>query len=203
MSSASSSSDEPPGVVVWDIETTSLDTKKGDVVQFAFMQLNPYTWDVEKQRSVYIYSSNLTQDSTEIHGITPERLSQPDVVKFVDAAPWIRRWLDGRIWVGHNIINYDIPLLEEQFRREGCGEFPRPAGVIDSLRFARKVVPRDKVRNYKLGTLANTFHLTEHQLHNALDDCAATRQTMMLVALHSALAKYACGGIWHTGGYDR
>ena len=183
-------------VVVWDLETTGLDTETADVVQFAFMLLDPVTWRVLKKRSVYIHSPNLTPESTAIHGITPARLQEPDVISFAKAAPWIRRWLDGRTWVGHNIVGYDIPLLKAQFKREECGEFPEPAGVIDSLAFTRAVVPRRAMRNFKLSTFAETFHLTDCKLHDALGDCMATYETMKLVALHSLLAKHAGEGIW-------
>ncbi|GAB3495822.1 DEDD exonuclease domain-containing protein [Nocardiopsis coralliicola] len=75
------------------------------------------------------------------------------------------------VLVAHN-APFDVGFL-----KAACAEQDRPwpnPRVLDTLVLARRLVPRDEVRNHKLATLAAHFGVPDAPTHRALDDARAT-----------------------------
>ena len=108
---------------------------------------------------------------SKIHGIT--RLQVADQPTFAKLAPTIFKLLNGRVWAGHNVADYDIPILAAEFRR---AEHPMPecAGVVDTLIMSRTKFRNHRgLANHKLQTLAQYFDVLspgKKQTHRAMDD---------------------------------
>ncbi|MBB4930827.1 DNA polymerase-3 subunit epsilon [Lipingzhangella halophila] len=77
----------------------------------------------------------------------------------------------GTVLVAHNAA------FDTGFLKAACTEYgyhwPAPP-IVDTVALARRLVPRDEVKNHKLGTLAGFFGVPDQPTHRALDDARAT-----------------------------
>lgn len=94
---------------------------------------------------------------------------------FEDIHEKVYEMLNGKIWVGHNILNFDKLRIQESFERIGKVP-PVPVGFIDTLPLLRNVFNvesseqgKRRMKNQKLATYGRLFHLGEEK-HRALDD---------------------------------
>ena len=94
---------------------------------------------------------------------------------FEDIHEMVYEMLNGKIWVGHNILNFDKLRIQESFERIGKVP-PVPVGFIDTLPLLRNVFNvesseqgKRRMKNQKLATYGRLFHLGEEK-HRALDD---------------------------------
>ncbi len=93
------------------------------------------------------------------------------------------------VLVAHN-APFDVGFLRAAAARL---ERPWPGfQVVDTVRLARRVVPRDEAPNHKLGTLAALFGAQVTPNHRALSDARAT-----VDVLHALLGRLAPWGITH------
>ncbi|CAB4746027.1 unannotated protein [freshwater metagenome] len=116
---------------------------------------------------------------TNLTGITDEMLSDaPQIaeayenfIKFISAhsengAPY---------FVAHN-APFDLGFLKAA-ARSLSEPWPKHE-VLDTVRFARLVVERSEILNYKLGTLAEFFQTAALPTHRALDDVKTTVEVL-------------------------
>jgi DNA polymerase-3 subunit epsilon len=87
------------------------------------------------------------------------------------ALPSLLEFLAGAVVVAHN-APFDVGFLARACAAQGL-TWPRPS-VVDTVRLARAIIPRDEVRNAKLSTLARHFGAPVQPTHRALDDARAT-----------------------------
>lgn len=102
------------------------------------------------------------------------------------------QWADlgsGAVLVAHN-ARFDVGFLKAAASRIGV-PWPGPL-VVDTLVLARRALPRDQVRNYKLSTLAAALGASTTPSHRALDDARAT-----VDVLHRLLEILAPLGLTH------
>jgi len=78
-----------------------------------------------------------------------------DAPKFKAIADKLFQLMDGAVWAGHNVLAFDIPLLEREFKLAGLPA-PKCAGVIDTLLVARDHFKgRVGLADQRLGTLCH------------------------------------------------
>lgn len=100
----------PQSYVVIDTETTGLDTKTAEVVELAAKR---YAKDGSVEKKVWLIDigHDLPEVTTEITGITTEEMRR-------DGRPPRECWAEFLAFVGkypsvgHNIIRYDLPIIE-------------------------------------------------------------------------------------------
>ncbi|TVU31009.1 hypothetical protein EJB05_22672 [Eragrostis curvula] len=99
------------------------------------------------------------------NGITRDAIA--GAPPFRDVADNVYAILHGRVWAGHNILEFDTPIIRKAFAEIGRAP-PEPKGVIDTLPLLTR---RFGVRagDMKLASLANYFGLGK-QKHRSLDD---------------------------------
>ena len=93
-------------------------------------------------------------------------------------------WLGDLPLAGHNIIEYDLPVLTRSLAEVGL-ELPNSGLPLDTLHWARLVFPTppEELRGYRLGDLYAYF--SGHELkdaHTASADAAATQELMTQLA---------------------
>jgi DNA polymerase-3 subunit epsilon len=91
------------------------------------------------------------------------------------------------VLVAHN-APFDLGFLRAAAREHGI-TFPA-FEVLDTVRLARAIIPRDEVRDCKLATLAKLFRSTTTPTHRALDDARAT-----VDVLHGLMARLGNLGV--------
>ncbi|XP_024044948.1 protein NEN1-like isoform X2 [Citrus sinensis] len=99
------------------------------------------------------------------NGITPDAVASAP--PFADIADTVFDILHGRIWAGHNILEFDCARIREAFAEIGQPA-PEPKGTIDSLALLTQRFGR-RAGDMKLASLATYFGLGQ-QTHRSLED---------------------------------
>lgn len=164
-------------IIFFDTETTGLSARKDRIIELAAIrcQLGEDNYPREVGRlHVYIRQPfALPEVIVNLTGITDEKLATAPYEEEVFGE--IRDFFDkGEVVLsGHN-SNFDIGFLRALFERNNA-YFPDEVLEVDTLPFARDVIPASEVENYKLGTLAHHFGLDENvTFHSAIEDVQVT-----------------------------
>ena len=106
-------------------------------------------------------------DSQRIHGISDADVrGQPD---FSEIADRISELIDGSVLIGHNVRQFDLPMLRNEFLRIGALP-PEPKAVLDTLEMVRRLkLPRP----HRLGAQCNRHGISLENAHTASADAAA------------------------------
>jgi len=157
-------------VVAVDVETTGVNIKIDRVVQFAAVILQRGV----KPQAIQSYINpgfSIPAEATAVHGITDDDVK--DAPTFSSVAESIKNILSDAIIIGYNGNRYDIPLLDEEFRRSGVEFDIKSLESIDPYLIFVKNEPRDLSAAYKrfVGT-----ELTG--AHDAMVDTIATIQIL-------------------------
>ena len=137
-------------VLALDLETTGISTSNDRIVQIALIGSSvdgveiSYENLVNPRRSIPIQASN-------VHGIYDGDVrGLGDFSTFADE---IFTQIEGAVIIGHNVRQFDLPLLNNEFRRLGKLP-PTPKVVLDTLEVVRRVkLPRP----HNLGALCQTL----------------------------------------------
>jgi len=125
---------------------------------------------------------------TELTGITDEMVFDSPSIN--ETFPTLLEFLGSEhetVFVAHN-APFDLSFLKAAAVMH---EYPWPKFVvIDTAKFARRVLRREEVADCKLGTLANFFNAKVSPTHRALDDALAT-----VDVLHGLIGRVGSLGI--------
>lgn len=149
--------------IVLDIETTGFSRKNDRIIEIAADKycngslVEQYHTYVNPEFPIYPNIAKLT-------GITNETLK--DAPKIHQVKNGFLSFIRATTLVGHNIITFDLPFIEEQFKAEINND------VIDTLRMAKDTFPG--LPSYKLSFLDQALHLGELEHHRAGNDIAIT-----------------------------
>lgn len=156
-------------IVVFDTETTGLDTFNDDIVQIAATRLRngervgDFVIHLETDRKIPLMLGDI------VNPIIEERKN----VEIVPRREALRRFMEfagDATLLAHN-ADFDIHILDSNLKREGL-ESIDTTEVIDSLRLIRLLEPSLKV--YKLKYLIDVLSLEGCNSHLADDDVFAT-----------------------------
>jgi len=155
-----------------DLETTGLDPATARIVEVAVTD--------DHGNALFHSLVNpgipIPPEATAVHGIDWDKVaSRP---KFPEIASALRAALDGRVIAGYNVLSYDVPLLNTEFRRYDLPTYEGP--VVDALLMWRALEPRT------LTGAARHFLGVDHDgAHTALGDAAVTARIFRrLLAIH-------------------
>lgn len=175
--------------VLFDFETTGLDTENDRPVQIAALTCQIKGGEAE---SVSAYSSYIRQPvkmgkkASEKNGITDEMLAEaPDE----DAVfqKMYELFGDRAIVCGYNIAEFDIPILIEMYKRHG--KTFTPIAVIDVCEIVRDIVPLTKdIKDRTQQTMAELYGVGHGiKFHDACGDVEVCLR--LLNVLHEEYAK--------------
>ena len=111
----------------------------------------------------------ITRRSIACNHITQAMVARAPTFRSV--AQQIFDLLDGRTWLGHNIVRFDIPQLTKHFQAAGLSP-PQPAGVIDTLSLLKSHFGR-RTSDLKMASLGRFFGQGEEK-HRAMADARMT-----------------------------
>ena len=162
-------------VVIFDVESTGVNTAYDEIVQIAAVKIN-IQGTVISSFERYLTPSRPVGGSEHIHGFSDEFLStHGEDPKLVLSA--FAKYIEGALAVGHN-VTFDIAILNSQLRRTGLNDI----GIIDyydTLDMARRFHP--KLENHKLETLCGLFQTKTVSDHNAFNDVLATGEILIKI----------------------
>ena len=169
---------EERDLVVFDLETTGTNTQRDRIVQFAGIRSHCDGRPRKRLAGLINPTIPIPPGATKVHGITDEMVEAAPT--FAQMALTIGRFMENADLGGYNLINYDIPLLREEYRR--CGSPFEISGrrIVDGLRIFQSYERRDL-------SSALRFYCGEEHLdaHGALGDVRAT-----IKVLQAQLQKY-------------
>ena len=108
-------------LIFLDLETTGLNTFVDRIVDITLLKIHPDGREESKTRLINP-EMPIPEESTKIHGITDEKVAGEPT--FRQIAKSFKEFLGGCDISGFNIKGFDIPMLENEFRRVGI-EFSR------------------------------------------------------------------------------
>ena len=154
-------------VLALDLETTGISTNNDRIVQIALIGSSEdggqisYENLVNPRRSIPMQASN-------VHGIYDSDVR--NLGDFSTLADEIHEQIEGAVIIGHNVRQFDLPLLNNEFRRLGRLP-PNPKVVLDTLEIVRRVkLPRP----HNLGALCRKHGISLENAHTAAADAAAS-----------------------------
>ena len=160
-------------LVIFDTETTGLDTRTDDIIQIAAVRVQqgkvvgkPFNVILETDRELPATVGGHPNPMLDVYRSSKRHARAEGLRLFMD-------YCKGKVLVGHN-VNYDYQILLHNLRHS-CPELdleqlcPR---YFDTLKYIRLVRPR--LRQYKLGHLLEVLHLEGQNSHQADDDIMAT-----------------------------
>ncbi len=152
----------------FDVETTSLDPKKGHVIEIAVVKIND-GGEVLNEWTSLIDAKTEDLGRPDIHGITLEMLEGAPA--FLEVAGDLISEFSGCIPVAHN-ATFDQRFILSEWAKSGLG--PLQLEVLDTLAMARNLgLPG------KLGDLAGALGVSLIDAHQALDDTRALAEVLI------------------------
>ena len=157
-------------MVVYDLETTGLNPKTAEIVEIAAHRLSAIGDEVERYyRLVRPPGGHIPQSATRIHGVDTETVKTSPGIEIV--LPEFLGFIQNRILIGHNVAEYDNPILARDLRRYLKRDLSAPH--YDTLATARRLFPRQRC---SMSALAEKFEIEHGRLHSALEDVRVNRE---------------------------
>ena len=157
-------------MVIYDLETTGIDTRYANIVEIAAQRLNAVGNGIERYyRLVKPPGGYIPRETTRIHGIDEETVKDCPSIEMV--LPEFCSFIQDRILIGHNVAKYDNPILERVLQEHLKRGLPNPH--YDTLVTARRLFPRQR---RGIQALAEKFGIGYGRLHSASEDVEVNRK---------------------------
>lgn len=159
-------------LVVFDLETTGVNTTKDRICSIAILKTMPDQTFVAKYRLINP-KMPIPKEASDIHGITDDKVQGEPT--FEQLANGVKEFIGDQCYiVGFNSKRFDMELLSEEFAR--CGISWPTAGIItlDAYEIYAHFNKRDLAAAY--------LHYTGKVLegaHNSLEDSKATMEIFL------------------------
>jgi len=155
--------------VVFDIETTGLDTLNDRIVELGAIRVKDGKVVDEFSRLINP-GIDIPLEVTNINGITNEMVKNEDYPGVVLSQ--FNKFIGGvEFLIGHNAIRFDYPFLLSEFRRNYVKN--EEYKVKDTVRIAR-IKLRRQLRSFSLKSLTEYYGIINKEAHRALSDVYAT-----------------------------
>lgn len=155
--------------IVFDTETTGLGATD-EIVEFAGCKLHFVGGQFCVYESVHYFikpQREMPDSVVQIHGITNEFLADKPTAS--EICPLIEEFLGSNPILGAYNSGFDIGKLTYMY--ETCNKILQVGMEIDLLKIARDIFCEVKLPDHKLGTIAETYGVTEGiRFHSAMDD---------------------------------
>jgi len=166
--------DDPLEIVFVDLETTSVDIRRAEIVEIAAAR---YLLDAGHMRELNTFhrlvkpKRPIPQAASAVHGIVLEMVADaPPVEEVIEP---LLDFIGDAVIAGHNASEYDIPIIQRFAGWILKRDIPNP--ILDSLAISRNLFPRV---SHTLGALAEMMGVPLEDAHRALADVKATAVVM-------------------------
>ena len=156
-------------IVVYDIETSSLDRDNCEIIQISALNLSTN----QEFNKFIIPSGFLDKEAIKVHGYTEEFLKD-NGENLTEVMKSFASFCKGKIIVGHNSNSFDLPIitricqdLKIEFNFENN---------YDTLTLAKLLL--SEVKNYKLQTICENLGVVNQRAHDAFSDVVATAEIL-------------------------
>ena len=156
---------------VLDIETTSLDSRDGEILEISALKIR--NKEIVGEFSKLIKVSEVGSFTTHLTGITDEEMRRygEDIDTVLND---FLAFLGDDIIIGHN-VNFDINFIYDNLK-DKMGLY-LTNDFVDTLRLSRMLL--SFLPRHRLDDLISYFNLEERSEHRALNDCILTNQVYL------------------------
>lgn len=152
--------------IVFDIETTGLDSFYDDVIEIGAIKVKNNKI-VSKFNSLVKPQKEIDEYITELTGINNEMVKDAPTIE--EILPDFMDYIGNDILIGHN-VNFDINFIYDNLYRNKFDLLVND--FIDTMRISRKLLPG--LPHHRLIDLAKYFEIDTTNNHRALKDCEIT-----------------------------
>ena len=172
---------ETDNVVIFDVESTGLDTTTDEIVQIAAIRINA-DGTIKSKFEKFLKPSKSVGRSVNVHHFTDKflELNGQEPKKVFEE---FRKFAENAVIVGHN-VNYDLSILTSQMNRLKMSPLIFK-NYYDTLDIFRRFYPN--LDNYKLEFLGEMFEVKHKSSHNAFDDICATAEILIYAVKNNIL----------------
>ena len=143
-----------------DVETTGLKPSSDRIVELSILRIHP---DGNREYKSHRVNPEIPipAEVTAIHGITDADVTHEPT--FLQYAKSIKDFLEGCDIAGFNVIKFDLPFLETEFKRAGVDFSRQNRKLVDSQILYHLLEPRDLKSAYikYCGKEMDTTHTAE------------------------------------------
>lgn len=152
--------------IVFDIETTGLDSSYDEVIEIGAIKVKNNKI-VSKFNSLVKPKNEINEYITELTGITNEMVKDTPTIEKI--LPDFMNYIGNDILIGHN-VNFDINFIYDNLYRNKFDVLTND--FIDAMRISRKLLP--ELPHHRLIDLAKYFKIDSTNNHRILKDCEIT-----------------------------
>lgn len=164
--------------VIVDLETTGLDTSRDFIIEIGAAKIeNGIIADTFSSFVSNLQMQHLPENITALTGITDADLKNAPPIH--DVLLQLKDFMSDHTLVAHN-LRFDFAFLLNWGFQCGVDFEPFANNAIDTIEYAKGVLG-NKVKNYKLSTLAEYFGI-KFAHHRALTDALATAEVFIRLA---------------------
>jgi superfamily I DNA/RNA helicase/DNA polymerase III epsilon subunit-like protein len=164
-----------------DIETSARHPERAEVLEFGALEfVEGEARDAGKFGLVRPSSpAAIDPEATDTHGLRWRDVADAPLPH--EALPPLLAWLQENVVVGHNVEDFDLPVLRQAARRAGLAF--QPPATIDTRRMAERLWPDEAA--YRLEDLARRIEPGAVQEHRARSDCLLTGRLFASLLEHA------------------
>lgn len=155
--------------VVFDTETTGLDTTADRVLSIGCIAVQNFSIHISDQLELYVHQEKYERNSVKIHGLL-KKGTQTKVNEF-DALQHFLGYIKNSVLVAHHAA-FDIAMMNQILKRHNLPKLKNK--VIDTGYFYKKTKYVKDNKQYGLDDLCKEFQLKMHDRHTASGDAYLT-----------------------------
>ncbi len=155
-------------MIVYDLETIDNNPKTAEIIEIAAHRLSAIGSELERYHQLVKPTGRIPKSSTRIHGINNETVANEPGIEIV--LPQFLSFIQDRILIGHNIAEFDNPVLERDLGRYLKHGLSNP--YYDTLTTAQRLYPRESC---SLEALSTKFKIEHDTMHRAIEDVQVNR----------------------------
>ncbi|WP_138434116.1 3'-5' exonuclease [Winogradskyella algicola] len=155
--------------VVFDTETTGLDTKKDRILSIGCIAIEGLKVKVSDQLELYVKQETFNADTVKIHGL----LKEGKLIKVEESEAMLLflEYIKNAVLVAHHAA-FDIAMINTVLTRLGLPKLKNR--VLDTGQIFQKTKLDTSKTHFGLDELSNRFNIPLHDRHTASGDAYIT-----------------------------
>lgn len=155
--------------VVFDTETTGLNTKNHRILSIGCVAIKDFEIKVSDQLETYVKQDNFNSETVKIHGLLKEgRLTK---IEEKDAIINFLAYIKDAVLVAHHAA-FDVAMINAALKRLDLPKLKNK--VLDTGHLFQKTKRDKSKRHFSLDDLAKRFNIPLHDRHTASGDAYIT-----------------------------
>ncbi|MEM6685199.1 MAG: 3'-5' exonuclease [Bacteroidota bacterium] len=155
--------------VVFDTETTGLDTKKDRILSIGCIAILELKIKVADQLETYVEQDIFNRETVKIHGLLKE--GKHTKIQEFEAIQQFLAYIKNAVLVAHHAA-FDVAMINNALQRHGLPKLKNK--VLDTGHVFQKTKLDNSKTHVSLDELSERFHIQMHDRHTASGDAYIT-----------------------------